>query len=120
MKSETPVKRVIHAHGPGQLHPFKGATLCGKLVRFGGLETEGRPVTCKTCLMVLPLAREFDGLRDRVQALMGWDIYQADRWMKTENPLLGNAAPIEFIRRGRGHKVAAFIASAEDENKPLE
>lgn len=111
-------KRAIHALGPGQPHPFKAGTLCGKLVRFGGLECKGRPVTCKTCLKMFPLAKEFDELRDRVMRLMGWDVYRADAWMKTDNPNLGLVAPIEFIRRGRGHKVRAFIESAEKGNFP--
>lgn len=111
-------KRVIHANGPGGPHPFKGGTLCGKMVRFGGLETEGRPTTCKTCLKIIPLAKEFDELRQRVQDLMKWDIYKADLWMKTPNPHLGNLAPIEFIRRGRGHKVMQFIDNAELELHP--
>lgn len=43
--------RPIHANHPqGIPHPFKGATLCGLLVRFGGLECAGRPATCKNCL----------------------------------------------------------------------
>jgi hypothetical protein len=109
-------KRVIHASGPGSPHPFKGGTLCGRMVRFGGLEAEGRPPTCKTCIRTAPLAREFDTLRQRVQTLMGWDVYKADRWMKTDNPNLGNTAPIDLIRRGRGHKVAAFIDAAKEEN----
>lgn len=110
--------RVIHVSGPGSPHPFKGWTLCGRLVRFGGLEADRRPATCKSCLKIAPLAREFDELRQRVQDLMGWDIYKADMWMKTENPHLGGVAPIDFIRRGRGHKVANFIDAAKDGNFP--
>jgi hypothetical protein len=62
--------------------------------------------------------KEFDELRQRVQELMNWDVEKATLWMNAENPMLGCMSPIEFIRRGRGHKVARFIASAEDENGP--
>jgi hypothetical protein len=112
--------RVIHADGPHSPHPFKRGTLCGKLVRFGGLEAEARPVTCKICLKLIPFAKEFDALRQRVQDLMGWDIFKADKWMKTKNTLLGDQAPIDFIRLGTGHKVEKFISAAEEENKPLD
>lgn len=33
-------------------------------------------------------------------------------WMRTPNPMLGNAVPIEMMRAGLGHRVAAFIDSA--------
>lgn len=48
------IKRVIHGtHPNGQPHPFKANTLCGKLVRFGGIEIpDERPVTCKNCLKI--------------------------------------------------------------------
>lgn len=45
--------RPIHkSHPNGSPHPFKGATLCGKMVRFGGLEHDDRIATCKTCLKI--------------------------------------------------------------------
>lgn len=46
--------RPIHlTHPNGNPHPFKSNTLCGKLVRFGGIEIEvERPATCKTCLRI--------------------------------------------------------------------
>lgn len=49
------MSRPIHApHPNGQLHPLKFTSLCGKLVRFGGLAIEGeRSVTCKVCLKIL-------------------------------------------------------------------
>lgn len=44
-------ERPIHdVHPNGQGHPFKFLSLCGKLIRFGGITTEDRPVTCKKCL----------------------------------------------------------------------
>jgi len=47
------VTRAVHAaHPNGCPHPLKGLTLCGKMVRFGGFETEGRPATCKACLRI--------------------------------------------------------------------
>ena len=44
----------IHANHPNSSpHPFKGLSLCGKMIRFGGLEIENtRPATCKKCLEV--------------------------------------------------------------------
>lgn len=44
--------RIIHKPNPaGAPHPFKFVSVCGKLVRFGGLEIDGeRPATCKLCL----------------------------------------------------------------------
>jgi hypothetical protein len=57
MKKERP----IHIpHPNGHPHPFKCATLCGKLVRFGGIRIlksddgllNERPATCKTCLQI--------------------------------------------------------------------
>lgn len=101
--------RVIHASGQGTPHPFKGGTLCGKMVRLGGLEFPGRPATCKTCLKIAPLAKEFNEICQRVQDIMQWDIYKADTWMKTLNPFLGDISPIEMIRLGRGHRVMSFI-----------
>lgn len=46
--------RAIHfPHPNGNPHPFKFSTLCGKMVRFGGLAIENeRPATCKTCLKI--------------------------------------------------------------------
>lgn len=46
--------RPIHVvHPNGQPHPFKSHTLCGKLIRWGGLEIpEERPATCKSCLKI--------------------------------------------------------------------
>lgn len=47
--------RPIHAPHPsrGFLHPFKIATLCGKAVRFGGIEIPNdRTVSCKICLKI--------------------------------------------------------------------
>lgn len=47
------LQRPIHASHPnGQPHPLKSSTLCGKLVRFGGMETPTRQVTCKVCLKI--------------------------------------------------------------------
>jgi len=45
--------RPIHkVHPEGIPHPFKAYTLCGKMVRFGGIEHKERQATCKTCLKV--------------------------------------------------------------------
>lgn len=45
--------RVIHVgHPNGAAHPFKASTLCGKLVRFGGMETDKRKPTCKVCVKI--------------------------------------------------------------------
>lgn len=46
--------RVIHVpHPNGSPHPLKFTSLCGKLIRFGGIEIEGeRPATCKACLKI--------------------------------------------------------------------
>lgn len=47
-------ERPIHATHPTEeyAHPFKAWTLCRRLVRFGGIEYEGRIVTCKLCLRI--------------------------------------------------------------------
>ena len=47
--------RVIHAVNKtdGCSHPFKAYTLCKRMVRFGGIETPNRKVTCKQCLKEL-------------------------------------------------------------------
>lgn len=45
--------RVIHKpHPNGQPHPFKFTSLCGKLIRFGGIEMSDRIATCKPCLKI--------------------------------------------------------------------
>ena len=47
------MSKVIHKpHPNGQAHPFKYATLCGILSRFGSVETGEREVTCKKCLKI--------------------------------------------------------------------
>lgn len=46
-----------------------------------------------------------DEKRDR-----GIDFLQ--KWMRAPNPMLGDAVPIELMRAGLGHRVAAFIESA--------
>lgn len=38
-------------------------------------------------------------------------------WFTTDNPNLGNSAPIDMFKRERGHKVLAWIKSALEENK---
>ncbi len=64
--------RKIHRSGKGSIHPFKAHTLCGLLVRFGGMEItqamvdeeralgeddiELRPVTCKACMRLIAKA----------------------------------------------------------------
>jgi hypothetical protein len=46
-------ERPLHiSHPNGTPHPFKGGTLCGKMVRFGGFETENKVATCKICLKI--------------------------------------------------------------------
>jgi sugar phosphate isomerase/epimerase len=39
------------------------------------------------------------------------------RWVRTPNPMLGNAVPIEMMRAGRGDRVAAFIDSTQSETE---
>lgn len=45
--------RPIHeSHPNGSPHPLKASTLCGKMVRFGGMAFDLREVTCKNCLKI--------------------------------------------------------------------
>jgi len=47
-------EKAIHlSHPNGSAHPFKAATLCGVMVRFGGMAVRGeREATCKKCLKI--------------------------------------------------------------------
>lgn len=47
--------RPIHRCSPnGVPHPFKALTLCGLMVRFGGIEIKDeRPMTCKRCRAIV-------------------------------------------------------------------
>lgn len=46
--------RVIHRVSTESFaHPFKVLTICKRMIRFGGTETEDRKVTCKQCLKVI-------------------------------------------------------------------
>jgi hypothetical protein len=44
--------------------------------------------------------------------LSGSKIDFLQRWMRTPNPMLGNAVPIEMMRQGLGTRVAMFIDAA--------
>jgi len=46
----------------------------------------------------------------------GWDEDKVEIWFKTKNPMLGNAAPIDFIINGRTHKLKRFIESSIEGN----
>lgn len=39
------------------------------------------------------------------------------RWLTLPNPHFGGATPVNLFRRGRGHKVLAWIKSTLEENK---
>lgn len=51
------MSRAIHEpHPNGMAHPLKFSSLCGKLIRFGGIRIDGeRPVTCKKCLKIMEI-----------------------------------------------------------------
>lgn len=40
------------------------------------------------------------------------------RWMRAKNPLLGDMAPLEMLKAGRGEKLARFIEEAAQESAP--
>lgn len=42
------------------------------------------------------------------------------KWMTTPNPMLGNFAPLRMMEAGRGHKVAAFIRQAIEDEEAAE
>lgn len=46
------MKHASHPNG-GSPHPFKAATLCGFMVRFGQFAYDDEKVDCKKCLKVL-------------------------------------------------------------------
>jgi Protein of unknown function (DUF2384) len=56
-------------------------------------------------------------VREMIHKHMGWERVKVDLWMTTPNPLLGNAEPLDLIRKGRGRKVIGFVEAAIAENK---
>lgn len=49
---------------------------------------------------------------------MNWNREKALLWMRMDNPLLGGLSADHFFEVGRGHKVMAFIKTAQEENRP--
>ena len=45
------------------------------------------------------------------------DHMRIDRWLKANNPMLGNMSPFDMVRVGRAEKLLAFIQNAKDEGE---
>ena len=56
-------------------------------------------------------------VREMIHRHMGWERVKVDLWMTTPNPLLGNVAPLDMIRKGRGRKLIQFVETSIEENK---
>lgn len=46
------------------------------------------------------------------------DYDKFNRWLQTENPLLGGITPNAMLLAGRGEKLSKFILQCLSENKP--
>ena len=45
------------------------------------------------------------------------DTGTTERWMRTENPLLGGVSPYQMLKWGRGEKLLTFIKNQLAENR---
>ena len=69
--------------------------------------------------MTEPILFEFDThkkILDLVFRQFDYNLVKTIRWMSTQNPHLGNVAPIRLLELGREEKVLNFVRATIEEN----